>query len=296
MSRIVLAVLISVLCFGPAVDSAGQTRKTDSAEVLKQLLAMPAATPRHTATPVPTELAHLRPPNYYHLPVKFVLGKYLNYSTEAPSESLVNTVSARVEELKLENPALAGALVEIVHRWQGEHVELDIIRHIANGSADSKTIGEALKRKEKMQEGLRTELEALASVPGAALGIGAVLLNNAALAQDILTSDDRPAQIALLACSRLTQTSLPVELIGPFLRHQDPLLTLAAEAYLLAEDSREARDLLWQRHPNEAFITGWRENLMYVGNYQALVKVRTSCALNCSRRMVQSRSSRSSLT
>lgn len=207
MSRIVLAVLISLLCFGPAVDSAGQTRTTDSAEVLKQLLAMPAATPRHTATPVPTELAHLRPPNFYH-------------RDNAPADD-----------------APIADLIDYWGRWAGSE---------------------------------RNPTEA--SVPGAAQGIGAVLLNNAALAQDVLTSDDRPAQIALLACSRLTQTSLPVELIGPFLRHKDPLLALAAEAYLLAEDSRAARDLLWQRHPNEAFITGWREKLMYGGDHEALVK------------------------
>lgn len=118
-----------------------------------------------------------------------------------------------------------------------------------------------------MQETLRSELQGLSSAAGATQGVGAVLLNDPALAQEILTSKDRPAQIALLMCSRLTQTALPVELVGPFLRHKDSLLASAAEAYLLAEDSPEAQQLLWQRHPNEAFVTGWREALYYGASY-----------------------------
>jgi hypothetical protein len=84
------------------------------------------------------------------------------------------------------------------------------------------------------------------------------------LAQGILNSEDRPAQIALIAGARLTRMQLPVELIAPLLRDKDSLITQAGEMYLLAEDSVEARELLWKRHPNEGFITGWRENLLYM--------------------------------
>lgn len=124
-----------------------------------------------------------------------------------------------------------------------------------------------------MLPGLRVELEGLSSVAGAAQGVGAVVLGNTALVEGILNSEDEPAQIALLACSRLIQTPLPVQLIGPLLRHKNALLARAAEAYLLIEDSREARELLWQRHPNEAFVTGWREETFYgAPTLEALVK------------------------
>ncbi|HET8781157.1 MAG TPA: HEAT repeat domain-containing protein [Pyrinomonadaceae bacterium] len=215
----------------------------------------------------------------YHVPqeeplsVTITIGKFLGQNRETPSESLINMVLARAEELKSQNPALADALLEITHQWQGHQVELDIIRRIGNGSADSAAIVEAIQRRDKLQEGLRTELQSLASVAGAAQGVGAVLLNDPVLAQGILNSEDRPAQIALIACARLTRMQLPVELIGPILRDKNALLTQAAEAYLLAEDSREARELLWQRHPNEGFITGWRENLIYMYNsFEILVK------------------------
>jgi hypothetical protein len=219
------------------------------------------------------DVLRYRGPQEEALSTTLSIGKFLGHSRETPTESLINAVLARVEELKSDNAPLAGALLEIAHQWQGQQVELDIIRRINNGSADSNTVTEALQRKDKLQEGLRAELQGLASVAGAAQGIAAVLLNDPTLAQGVLNSEDEPAQIALLACSRLTQTTLPVELIGPLLRRKNALLLQAAETYLLAEDSPEARDLLWQRHPNEAFITGWRENIMYGAyNYEALVK------------------------
>ena len=201
-----------------------------------------------------------------------VIGKYLGQNRETPDESLVNAVIARAEELKTENPAVANALIEITHLWGGRQVEFDIVRRIGNGSADSATILEAINRRQRLRDELRVELQGLASVAGAAQSIGAVVLDDPVLGQGILNSEDEPAQIALLAGARLTQMALPAELVGPFLRHKNPLLAQAAETYLLADDGHEARELLWQRHPNEAFITGWRENIYGSEVFQALIK------------------------
>ena len=209
------------------------------------------------------DVTRYRTPQDEPLSLALTIGKYLGQNRETPSESLVKAVLGRAEELKTENPAVADVLVEIAQQWQGHEVELDILRRIANGSADSTAIMEAIRRRETMQQGLRTELEGLAAVAGAAQGVGAVLLDDPGLAQGVLNAENVPAKIALLACARLTQTALPVEMVGPFLRHEDSVLSLAAEGYLLAEDSKEAQNLLWQRHPNEAFVTGWRENIYY---------------------------------
>ena len=51
-------------------------------------------------------------------------------------------------------------------------------------------------------------------------GVGAVVLGNTALVEGILNFEDELAQIALLACSRLIQTPLPVQMIGPLLRYK----------------------------------------------------------------------------
>lgn len=238
----------------------------------EQLEALEAYATKLASPETKMDVLRYRPATEEPLSPTLSIGKYLGQSRETPSESLIRAVLARAEELKSQNSPVAGALIEITHTWQGQQIELDIIRRISNGSADSATITEALQRKEKMTEGLRTELQGLASVEGAAQAVGAILLNDPALAQGILNSEDEPAKIALLACSRLTQTALPVELVAPLLNHKNQLLVQAAETYLLAEDSREARDLLWQRHPNEAFVTGWRENFWYGMNFESLTK------------------------
>lgn len=193
------------------------------------------------------------------LPMPVIIGKYLGH-LDVVSEWLVQAVLNRAETLKSVNPPLATALIQVAHRWQGRQIDLDVITRIGNGSADANTIGEALKRRTTLRQTLTPQLQGLTSVSGMAPGIAAVLLENPSLAHDVLTSKDQLAQIALLACSRLTNTRLPVDLVGPLLRSKDELPALAAERYLLQEDSKQAQELLWQHHPNKAFITGWGEN------------------------------------
>ncbi|HKR23226.1 MAG TPA: hypothetical protein VJS17_11555, partial [Pyrinomonadaceae bacterium] len=208
------------------------------------------------------EINRNRSPNEPPLPFQLSIGKYLSTVKDVPAP-LVDAVLVRAESLSAENPPLSKKLLEIAHEWQGSQIDRDMIRRIANGSADAKMIEKALSRKSKFDEELRPELQGLAAVSGASQGAGAVLLDDALLADGILNGKDRAAKIGLLACSRMVQMPLPLALVGPLLGSKDPLLALAAESYLLAEDSREARDLLWQRHPNEAFITGWLETLNY---------------------------------
>lgn len=192
------------------------------------------------------------------LPVELAIGKYLS-EQEDVSDTLVQSIIARADYLKSENPTVAQSMIRLAHRWQGRQIALDMIARISAGTADSKTITEALERREALRYGLRQELYALAAASGPVQGIGAALLDDAILAQGVLTGADQPAQIALLACSRLTRALLPVELVGPLLQSKNSLVALAAERYLLVEDSKEAQKLLWQHHPNQAFTTGWGE-------------------------------------
>jgi len=115
------------------------------------------------------------------------------------------------------------------------------------------------------------ELQSLAAASGASRGIAAVLLDDEALAQKVLNSEDLLAQFALLACARLTQMALPLAQVSAFFGSRNADLALAAECYLLAEDSPEARHLMLEGRPNAAFITGWREN--YSRNLDAIARV-----------------------
>lgn len=237
----------------------------------EQLQAVEAYAGKVTTEEGRHEVVRNRSPKEEPLSLQLSIGKYLSMQKDLP-ESLVHAVLVRAESLSAENPPLAKKLIEIAHDWQGSQIDRDIIRRIANGTADATMIVKTLTRKSKFDEELRPELQGLAAVSGTSQGVGAVLLDDALLADGILNGKDQPAKIALLASARLTQMPLPPALVGPFLASKDPLLALAAESYLLAEDSREARDLLWQRHPNEAFITGWLETLDYQMDMYASIR------------------------
>ena len=225
-------------------------------------------------TPEGLELINAYTGQVSRLELPVSIGKFLSMMQEPPA-SLVRTVLARAENLKKLDPATAEVLLNIAHRWQGRQIDLDMIKRIANGTADATMISSALGRRQTMIEKLRPELESLAAASGLAPGVGAVLLDDAYLAQSVLTSGDESTQVALLACSRLMQTPLPIDVVGSFLGSKNKLLAQAAELYLLANDSHEARALLWRHHPNEAYITGWRETSRVVmsGSLDAMAKM-----------------------
>ncbi|HJY29268.1 MAG TPA: HEAT repeat domain-containing protein [Pyrinomonadaceae bacterium] len=207
------------------------------------------------------------------VPLPISIGRYLATRNEVPTE-IIRAVLARTTALRKQNPELARALLRIAERWQSRHVDLYILNRIAAGTAEAATIANVLERREKLHESLGQELQALIRVGGVAQAIGSILLDDNVLAQTILSSGDQQAQIALLACARLTQTPLPVAVVGSLLKSKNSLLAQAAERYLLIEDSKDAQTLLWQHHPGEGFITGWRENILFIGgnNFDAMGK------------------------
>ncbi len=210
------------------------------------------------------------------LPVPLSIGSYLSRaSTVELSASLVRSVLARPDKLQKTDPLLARSLLEIAHKWRGRQIDLDLIARIGAGTANPQTIAEAIERRKELSESLKPEVQALIGIEGLPQGVAAVLLEDSALAQSLLASGSQLAQAAVLVCARLTSMSLPVEAVGSLMKSRDQLLAEAAERYLLAEDSREARELLWARHPGQAFITGWRENIELSGgdNFDDIGKI-----------------------
>jgi hypothetical protein len=215
----------------------------------------------------------VRPYRQDRLPIPVSVGAYLA-ELKNPPDTLVRAVLTRAASLRKTNEPLARVLLETAHRWEGRQVDLDLLKRIAANTADAKTIITALERRAKLRESVLSELRSLLAVSGAPQGIGAILLEDNDAAETILSSGDQPAQIALLAAARLTQTPLPIDVVGPLLNSKNSLLAMAAERYLLAEDSKQARTVLWQKHPNEAFITGWRENIPLIAgdNFDRIAK------------------------
>jgi hypothetical protein len=208
------------------------------------------------------------------LNTQVAIGQYLARQNEV-SEGLASLALARAESLQSKAPAVARELLALAQGWQSRLVEADMLRRIGDGVADAKTIVRALERRKRLRDSMGRELRTLADAGGTAPGISAVLLEDEALARSIIDKGDQLAQFALLSCARLTQMTLPAEKVGSLLGVREADLALAAERYLLAEDSPEARRLLLERHPNAAFITGWRENRPLIGgdNFDAIRRV-----------------------
>ncbi|HEX5736124.1 MAG TPA: HEAT repeat domain-containing protein [Blastocatellia bacterium] len=208
------------------------------------------------------------------LPVAVSIGRHVAGQEDVPG-SLVTQVLARAEHLQRIDPALSRALLEIAQGWKARQVDLDLLQRISAGAADTEMIANALERRERLRISAGPQLQTLAGTVGASQGIAAVLLADEPLAESLLRAEDQLAQIALLACARLTQMALPIAQVGPLLRSKNPTLALAAERYLLAEDSKEAQQLLLAHHTDKAFITGWRESISLIGgnDFDAIGKV-----------------------
>jgi hypothetical protein len=243
----------------------------------EQVAALEAYAEKLATTEGRAEVERYRSHTDKPLPLPISIGKYLA-RVKQPPDALVREILSRSESLQKKNPAQARVLLGIAQGWEARQVDLDTLQRISTNAADAATIAGALERRAKLRMIVEQELQSLASVGGAARGVAAILLADESLTQNTLNSNDQPAQVALLACARLTQTPLPVAQVGSLLQNKNAMLALAAERYLLAEDSTDARRLLWAHHRNKAFITGWRENIPLIGgsNFNEMVKAEES--------------------
>lgn len=193
------------------------------------------------------------------LPVAVSIGKYLSMQTE-PSEGLILRAVERQKVLEKENPEAAKILSNIMSRWQGRLIDLEMLARIERREADVETITSALAQRAELRERVPNELYLLRGKNGLAGALAACILEDE---NDILTafhSQNKETSIGTLACARLLRKPLPIGEIGALLDSNDKLLALAAERYLESEDSLGARNLVLARHKGEALILGARDS------------------------------------
>lgn len=194
------------------------------------------------------------------LPLMLAIGKYLAQRPDVP-DAVAAGVMNLAQQVRRSNPPYAEALLEVARHWQVAPVDLDLLRRIDRGTATATMIAAALDHRLGIRKYAASELNELSGRRGFAPGIVAILSGVDAQVDAVLDHGDAEAKIALLASARLVQAPLPIRSVAAFLRNSNGLLAEAAEKYLLAEDSREARRYLWQHNSQQAYITGWREQL-----------------------------------
>jgi hypothetical protein len=225
----------------------------------EQVKAIEAYATRLNAPSGRDELFRYRPENAGLLPLEVALGRELARQNEV-SDGVLRALFKRVAVLQQKNPILANTILEVAQRWRSKLVDQDLLRRIGDGSASAELIYFGLIRRDELKERVLPELRSLSIGRGSALGVVAVITEDESLAQRILGSADESAAIVLLVCARLIQFPLPIDQVGALLKSRSKLLSLAAQKFLLADDSPTARRLLLSHHAEQAFITGWREN------------------------------------
>jgi hypothetical protein len=191
------------------------------------------------------------------IPMQMSVGKFLA-DQEEPAEGLVVRAMARVKILRRTNPAVAAALSEIMAKWKGKAVYLELLRRIRSGESDVAGIITLLANRAAVRDGLPGEIAALRAALGMPRGIANCISEEPTEYLAILGQTDEDAQTAMLGCARLIRAPLPVSEVGELMGSPNKLLAMAAERYLESEDSLEARKLVLARNKGAAKILGAR--------------------------------------
>ena len=175
---------------------------------------------------------------------------------EKPSDELVQAAANRIESLERRDPATATAMRQMVLDWKGTAVNTMFLRDVKNGKANSDTILKLLAGRKEIREKQPTDIFDLRTGGSVGIGLAACLLEDVNDMTALLDGDDPQAIMMALACGRLLRIPLEAGRVIPLLKSSNGQLASAAEKYLFAEDSPEARAAVLALHPNTAMITG----------------------------------------
>jgi hypothetical protein len=177
-------------------------------------------------------------------------------SSKEPSEQLARMTIDRIDKLGPNDPATARALRQIILTWKGLAVSTLFLHDLKNGKAETEAIVRLLAERKLLRERLPQDVSDIHNGTPTAAGISACLTDEQDAYAGILDSRSLETRTALLACSRLVRAELPLSKVAENLNSADPLLKSAAELYLEAEDSPQARSLIFNLHPGDTKILG----------------------------------------
>ena len=227
------------------LEASGGITADEGAAAL-EALAVESATPRGR-----TRIEEYRSSPSATTPVQIGLGLFLR-DRPVPSSGIVASSLDRVRKLEQVQPQAARILQETLDQWSHPLIDRAFLDHLRRGSVTASSISAALRKRMNLSRAFPLELGQIAEDKGVPAGVASALLSDVVSGERILRSSDVEAQIALLACSRLTRHSLPLESVARILTSSNSRLREASERYLEVEDSPRARQLVLSMHPGEA--------------------------------------------
>lgn len=177
-------------------------------------------------------------------------------SLDQIDEDLAAGLVARVIALDEKEPEVASSLRTLVLRWKGTAINALLLHDLKRNKIEPRSIVYLLAERKTIRERQSAAVFETRTAGPMAYGISACLLEDPADYDTILNGNDDTAKTAMLACARLIRAPLAVPKVAEHLRSKDKLLALAAERYLVSEDSPEARRIVLALHPGEATILG----------------------------------------
>ena len=189
--------------------------------------------------------------------IKPLLGAQLVNQPDA-EEELVTALIDRIGVLDAKDPQLALGLRKIMQNWNGAAVNRLLLKDLKTNRADTDSVVKLLSLRKELREKQSADVYDVRGGAPVALGIAACLIEDANGYDALLAGENVEAKTAMLACARLIRAVLPVRRVAENLKSSNKMLAVAAERYLAAEDSPEARRIVLALHPNEAKITGAR--------------------------------------
>lgn len=177
-------------------------------------------------------------------------------SSKEISDALASALVTRVSQLDRTNPPLSAAYRRIALKWPNAVINSFLILDLQNNRADVDTVVRLLAHRKTLLEKQSSDLAGLGSGPPTAVGISACINNNESAYVAVMDSDNAETKAAMYSCARMLRASLPVARVAADLASENKRLSLAAERYLISEDSPEARAAVLARKPGQAFITG----------------------------------------
>jgi len=186
--------------------------------------------------------------------VRLAMSLALVESGRPHSEALAQALIQRIGELRVENPPLTEAIEDLVSLWDTPASTKLALERLRSGRFAARWVATLLEENHLPA----ADLEALTNLPGRSAALVATLLNDEKRMRAIFEGSDPVAQAMLLASVRLQRKPLPLAEVARLLDSKNILCARAAERYLEAEDSKEARTLLLRRFQGEARILGAR--------------------------------------
>jgi len=205
-----------------------------------------------------------RPPS--PVEIRTLLGQIL-LNGDAITDDLARGVVDRIVALDKSDPSLAAAYRAFVMKWPNGPVNVLFLRDLKLGTATSEVMVRLIASRNELRKMHQSDVFDLRTGVPRAIGLAACMLEDKADYGTILDSGQADAKTALLACGRLIRAEFDVNKVIHLLDAKEPLLSRAAEQYLIAEDSSRARSAVLAKHPGEALVLGARSE--FEGTSQA---------------------------